>query len=313
MIQLESLFSNPFDDLSISMANFRQFGFDHNGKLATNNPGGIYTARIAATDAAFKQFDAVYSSKTVEEAMRKGATFGLGDFTGKVLTEARLLEKLVTIKFGNPSQVYLQFFPRGLTEFNNAGKGEWPALLARLKGGTEKHKTILGLDEAAKYAAFESGYNTAEGTQVEKKGSVEDLRNAVVQKRGLMAVEIFTNFLTIGLNNVGNPTVIKSYFDQTIVDRKQSSATDGKGRFFVKVTDHNGNPLSSVKIDIKDLADQNILLNQKTDANGQFKSTSLPIGFYWITFSLSSYETRSHRFEVFDNNDPENEVQLTKE
>ena len=313
MISLESFLKNPFDDEKISAPNFRQFGLEHNSRLAGNNPGGIYTARIAATDAAFLQFDAVYGSKTVEEAIRKGATFGLSSYTGEVLAETRLLEKLASFKFGNPSAIYLQFFPKGLTEFNNAGKGDWPQLLVRLKTATETHKAILGADVATKFATLQSTYSATQNTQVGSKGSLEDFRNLVVQKRKVLSTEMFINLLTISLNNIGNPAAIKTYFDQTIVDRRQSSDSDGKGRFLALVTDHNGTPLKGAVIDIQDEQDQNILLKQKTTDTGEYRSSPLPVGVYRITFRLAGFVTRTQTFEVFDNQDLVNEVQMTRE
>lgn len=313
MIQLETLVRNPFEDEKISHNNFRQFGFDHTVRLEANNPGGIYTARHAATLAAFQQYDTVLGSKTLEEAIKKGATFGLGATTTTILEAVRKLEKQVAYQFGNPSVVYLEFFPRGLTEFNNAGKGEWPSLLTRLKISTQTHSATLGAAVATEFAGYATEFSAVAGTQVTSKGNVSDLRDLLNQKRAGLAKEMFTNLLTITLNNIGNQASVKTYFDQSIVDRRQSSDSDKKGRFVVKVTDHNQDPLAGVFIHIQDERDQDILLNQRTDENGEYRSPQLPIGFYRITFKLTGFVSRTHTFEVFDDQDPMNEVQMTRE
>lgn len=313
MIQLTKLGENPFDDATISQNNFRQFAFDHLGKLKANNPANIYDPRIAPTQAAFDQFDAVFGSKTLEEAQRKGATFGLTSKVEEILTQARKLEKLVNFHFSNPSAQYLEFFPKGLTELSTAGKGELPNILNRLKASTAKYTATLGGTIAADFATLHTEYMAIEDTQVGKKGAVNDLRTIIEEKRGLLATAMFTNLLTIVQNNLANPMAIKTYFDQSIVDRRQSSDSDGKGRFVVRVTDHSGDPLSGVFIHIQDEQDQNVLLNQKTDSNGDYRSTPLPIGHYRITFKQPGFVTRLHTFEVFDDKDPMNEVQLTRE
>lgn len=313
MISLTKFGENPFDDEKISQNNFRQFAFDHLGKLKANNPANVYDPRIAPTQDAFDQFDAVFGSKTLEEAQRKGATFGLSTKVEEILTQARKLEKLVNFHFSNPSVQYLEFFPKGLTELSTAGKGEWPNILNRLKASTAKYTATLGGTIAADFATLQTEYMAVEDTQVGKKGAVNDLRTLMDEKRSLLSTAMFTNLLTIVLNNVGNPLAIKTYFDQAIVDRRQSSDSDGKGRLLFRVTDHNGEPLMGVFIHIQDERDQDILLNQKTDANGEYRSSPLPVGHYRITFKLPGFVTRLHTFEVFDNQDPVIEVQLTRE
>lgn len=313
MIQLTKFGENPFDDSSISQNNFRQFSFDHLGKLKANNPGNVFDPRIAPTQAAFDQFDAVFGSKTLEEAIKKGSTMGLAAKVEEAQTSARKLEKLVSFHFGNPSPQYMEFFPKGLTELATAGKGEWPNILNRLKTSTAKYTATLGGTIAADFATLQAEYIASEDTQVGKKGAVNDYRTLLEEKRRLLATEMFTNLLTIALANVGKPAAILSYFDQSIVDRRQSSDSDGLGRFLVLVTTHNKEPLAGVLIDIQDSKGQNVLLNQKTDGEGRYKSSPLPIGTYSITFRLGGYVTRTQSFEVFDDKDTENEVQLTRE
>jgi len=246
MIQLTKLGENPFQDSTISQSNFRQLSFDHLGKLKANNPENIYTVRIGSTQAAFDKFDTVWNSKTLEEAIRKGETFDLTAATGLVLTNARKLEKLVAFHFNNPSAQYFEFFPKGLTELNQAGKGDWLNILSRLKASTEKYKATLGDSLATEFATFQSEYVNSEEIQVGKNGSVNDFRTFLDKKRNILATEMFTNLLTIVLANIGNPFGILTYFDQSIVDRRQSGDSDGKGRLILVVSTSSGDMLPNV-------------------------------------------------------------------
>jgi len=307
MVILESFLRNPLEDDKISEANFRQMGFDHNSRMQSNNAGGLLTARAAATDIAFKQYDAVYGSKTVEEAIKKGATFGLRGYTTLALTETRQLEKLVALKFGNPSKVYLQFFPKGLTEFNNAGKGEWPQLLIRLKTATETHKIILDAATAKKFADLQTGYGTAEGDQVGSKGSVDDFRNLLAQKRQILAFEMFTNLLTICLLNIGNPAAIKTYFDQTIVDRKQSSDSDGFGRGLVSALTAAGEPVNDYLAEYYN-EETGQLVNISKSKGNKLRTPNIPKGIYKVILKKAGLPDKVFIKEVFDDRDEETGV-----
>lgn len=314
MVNLNRFETNPFDDeINISHPNFHQFATDHFNRLQNNNPGGAFTDIITATQPIYNQFNIVFGSKSIEEALRKGATIGIGQSVDEMLNDARKLEMQVGFLYGKGSVKYMAFFPRGLTELNNAGKGEWPAITARLKAATAANVADVGAAVASTWADHETNYSQATAEQVGKKGTVDQLRSQLLADRKAMARQMFVNLHTIVIQFIDSPGSLTNYFDQSIVDRRQSSASDGKGRFVVRVTDHSGNPLPSVWLDIQDKDGQNILMGQKTDAEGYYSSSPLIIGVYTVTFRLDSYVTRTHRFEVFDDRDPENEVQLTKE
>jgi hypothetical protein len=314
MVNLSRFETNPFyDEVYISIANFHQFATDHTNRLKANNPGGAFSAIIADTQSIYDQFNTVFGSKSVEEALRKGATVGIGDSVGEILIDARKLEKQVAFLFDKGSPKYISFFPKGLTELNEAGKGEWPGILARFKAATVANAADLGAATVATWAGHEANYVQATADQEGKKGTVDQLRTQLLADRKALARQMFINLHTIVIYFIDKPGSLTNYFDQSIVDRRQSSASDGSGRWIIVVTDHSGNPLQNVLMDIVDSGDQNVLLGQKTDVNGRYQSPPLPIGTYKVTFRLDGYVTRTHKFEVFDDRDPENEVQLTRE
>jgi len=314
MINLARFETNPFDDEEgISNANFQQLSSDHLARLVNNNSGGVFTGIITATQLVYNQFNIVFGSKTVEEALKKGATIDrLGNVDG-ILEAGRKLEKQVAFLYNKGSSKYVSFFPSGLTELNNAGKGEWPNILNRLKVAAAKNTTDLGGTVAADWADFETNYLAANSEQIGKKGTVDQLRALLLLDRRAVARQLFINLHTIAIQFIDTPGTISSYFDQTIVDRKQSADSDGKGRYVTKTTDHNGNPLANVLVDIVDSKGQNLLLNQKTDENGELKTSPLPVGPVTVTFRLTGFVTRTHTFEIFDDKDPVNDVQLTRE
>lgn len=314
MINLSRFEINPFDDeVNISMANFHQFATDHFNRLQTNNPGGAFTGIITATQPIYNQFNIVFGSKSIEEALRKGATIGIGQSVEGMLNDARKLEMQVGFLYGKGSVKYTAFFPRGLTELNEAGKGEWPNIITRLKAATAANVADVGAAVATAWADHQTNYTQANAAQEGKKGTVDQLRSQLLADRQTLARQMFVNLHTIVIQFIDSPGSLTNYFDQSIVERRQSSSSDGKGRFVVRVTDHSGNPLPGVLIYIQDDRDQDVLLKQKPDSNGEYRSSPLPVGTYRVTFKLPGYVTRVQTFEVFDDNDPMNEVQMTAE
>lgn len=310
MIALETFVKNPFADPKISFVNFRKFAFHHLGCLKSTNPGNVYDANIAATQAAFDQFDAAFGSKTVEEAIRKGATFELGVTVDTVLAATRNLEMKVSLAFNNPSAIYLQFFPRGLTEFNNAGRGDWPSLLIRLKTATETHKGVLGQPVATEFAGYQANYSTAENTQAGSTGNLEDLRQLTVLKRAVLSDAVFANLLGIAQNNRGNEAIIKIYFDPSIVNPKVNKDNDGKANvngMVIRMHDHV--PIGQVEVLAKNSEGQ-ILGNTSTAADGSFRMTSLPPGMVAFIFTKEGFQPYDMVAEVLDYEDVEVNAQL---
>ena len=314
MVNLIRFETNPFDDeRGISYPNFQQIASDHLNRLQNNNPGGVFDGVITATQLVYTQFNIVFGSKTVEEALKKGATIDRSLNVDSLLESGRKLEQQVSFLFGKGSSKYVSFFPTGLTELNNASKGDWPTILNRIKVATATNTVALGGTVAADWEAFETTYLAANSGQAGKKGTVDQLRSLLLVDRKAVARQMFINLHTIIIQFIDTPGALTGYFDQSIVDRKQSAATDKKGRFVVIITDHNGNPLAGVLTDIQDNRGQDLLLNLKTDAEGKLKTSPLPTGPITVTFRLSGYVTRTQSYEVFDDQDPENEVQLTRE
>lgn len=311
MQNLSNLEKNMFDDEEhISMPKFFKLSSDHVDRLVSTNPGGVLDPEIAATQAVFNQFNIVYSSKTIEEALKKGATIGLGKKVDTVLEAARKLEKRVSLLYDTGSETYTEFFPQGLTELNNAGKGEWPIILARLKAATAAHTTDLGGTVAADWAGYLTSYQTTKSGQAGKKGKVDDLRSLVLLDRKAVARQMFINLHTILVRFIDKPGCVATYFDESLVNSKQNSDTDHAGLIRVRVTNFAGEPLINADVAIYDQQGQ-LVGKGNTNDDGIYKSLSLPLGFYDVTVAQLGYVTRTHQYQVFDNNDPLHEIQLT--
>lgn len=312
MVDLIRFETNPFDDeINISMANFHQLATDHLLRLIANNPGDVLAIIIAATQVVYNQFNIVFGSKSVEEALKKGATIGLGSSVDEILESARTLESQVKFLYKVGSQKYAAFFPLGLTELNRAGKGEWPAILARLKAATAANTVQLGGTVAADWAGYQLAYTNANAGQVDKKGTVDQLRTQLLVDRKAMARQMFINLHSVAIQFVDVPCVA-TYFDQSIVDRKQNANTDHKGLLRFRLTNSGGMPLINAYALIYDQQGQ-LIEKLTTDDNGYAKSSSLDLGFYDATFSHPTFVTQTRQYQVFDNNDPLHEVVLTAE
>lgn len=232
MIDLSRIDASLFDDEeNISMANFQEFMSDHFDRMVGLNPDDKLTPIITASQPVFNQFKIVFGSKSVEEALKKGATIGFVENVGQLLKAARKLEKRVAHLYDVGSPTYVAFFPLGLNELNHAGKGEWPLILKRLAVATDTHSTELEGTLAADWAEWNSKYLATESYQVGKKGTVDRLRSQLRIDRKAVARQLFINLLTIALLFVDAPGKVTAYFDQTIVDRKKAaSRKKGEGK-----------------------------------------------------------------------------------
>lgn len=218
MIELMKYFRVLFLTSKLSRERLKDFTEDHIQRLTANNPGGIFTAILAAITSAYNSYFGDLSSESLNLAVQQGKTIALNESR---TTLEKLLsdnEKLVAYTYKANAATYEEFYPLGITEYLRAD-------LPTLETISNRYKTVLGNHAADFTPAFVTEYNTVQGTFVTNRaaqqaamGNVAAERSDIATTRPALALQLTKNLLTISLQYVGDETKADVYFNQTILN-----------------------------------------------------------------------------------------------
>ena len=224
MMDLKRFFRNPFDDPQISDDELRAFAEDHLGRLSAANTGGEFNARITDTTAAFTAFFGQVTNNEVKVAVQKAATQEMNArWTAFVAYMTNRGEARVADRAGNPSALYTEFFPRGLSEYHQAKVIDQQSLADRVKQLATTNATTLGTDFVTTVSDLVDAYNTARAAQVTSKGQTVDAGADRRTLRAAMEVQLFDNVLELAQKHKGDPDAATSYFDQSLLENPQAT------------------------------------------------------------------------------------------
>lgn len=303
---------NQFDNDKYSHEDFKQFGVDLRGGLNTNLAVSGVTAaqRTAYIDALNIYITDTGSSKS-DIAFQKGSTTDEGGAWDLAVEEVRRKEGLVRSKYKKGTGVYFQFFPQGLTPFNQAKKGDRLDLLDNL---------ILRFGNfaadfpgaAATMASTKQTYMESAETQSDAKGSTKGGRTKRDLSRKALANNMYEIWLTICMANKGNPDIIPVFFNTAVFDKGSNNNNNNTGTIRLSVLDYSGNPIVNGFVEIRDQNNQ--ILQQGTTNNfGFFESQELALGFYDVLCKQNGFVPREMQFQVLDDSSPVHEIKLTAE
>jgi len=202
----------------ISRERLKDFCESHIARLNANNPGGIFTTILMNITMAYNNYFGDLSSESLNLAVQEGKTIAMNE--SRVALEKNLTEneKLIAYTYRNAPEIYEEFYPLGLTEYENAD-------LPTLETISERYKLVLNSHAADFTAVFIGDYNTFQGTfvanraaQTTAKGNVASERSDLATSRPAVALQLTTNLLTIALQYVGDESKADVYFDQSILN-----------------------------------------------------------------------------------------------
>jgi hypothetical protein len=212
MIQFDRYFYNIFDDKNITPARLGDFAHDHLEKLKAANPGGVYDAIIASTQALLKDFHVNKVDPGKVKASRKDKVV--------VKREARLIatnyivqkEGLVKSAFGKKSAEYKEFFPGRINLFRHSTDEKFKELLGVLVLKAQKYEAVLGSDFKVEITALRDNYSEAKQLVSHVMGEILASKRTQRQVQSGLQHQLCINLCTIAMQNIGKPNAAKLYF-----------------------------------------------------------------------------------------------------
>lgn len=211
--------NNPFANPQISEDDFLKISLTHLERLDANNQNGDYTTMINATKPLYDAYKKASSAEAFEEALREGKTISVDQAITGMKHFVSRKEGIIKDKYFNKPETYEIFFPKGLTEYSNATKGNIDLLFKRFVDAIDAHTADLGMPLKQEAETLYNNYVTLREAQLESIGEVKELDSEQDAERYALAIQLFRNLLGLISKFAEDTERVKDFFDLSITAR----------------------------------------------------------------------------------------------
>jgi hypothetical protein len=214
MINEIKLFGSLFNDKDIIDSRLILFTRDHVQRLTKGNVGTLFTANITTLTNNANALETEVGTIDTSENIRTGQTQTVDEVTAAFSKDMSELEGVIARAVGGFNKpAMLEFYPHGVTEYNNPSREDMVILTDRIYKAASKYATQLGTTVTAILQGYKSSFVNARTAQV---GSIADVGNQRAI-RGTNRITLETS-LTMSVHFVGTnfPTDVNkcaSYFN----------------------------------------------------------------------------------------------------
>jgi len=166
MLSIEKLFGNIFNSKEITPDRLLLYAKDHLAKLIKGNGGGQFTTEIASLTVLITALEADVSNVDSTLNLQSGQTDEVDLVSLNFAHTMSKLEGVVANSLGGKESIgFKEFFPHGLTEYNQVNRKTAPTLTTRIFKAATKYATQLGTVVTGQLQAFQADYVYARGVQ----------------------------------------------------------------------------------------------------------------------------------------------------
>lgn len=219
MLDPARLVTDLFKEKNLSYSHLRDFAETFLFRLANPglNPGGIYNQLLLDTTTFYQNYYGTISNELVKEAVGKGATIGMNEALDKVIWKLSTLQNLVKYKFGGKSEIYKEFYPRGMKQYHHAHIGMVDILLLRFRTMATMHLLADYPGEVAEVTTlinkFLDARKVQESIYAEVGGFASDRKN----HRKALTRQLTKSFLIIAADHIEQPEKFHAYYETQLL------------------------------------------------------------------------------------------------
>ncbi len=130
-----------------------------------------------------------------------------------VLDFIRTKEGIIKGTFKKGSPAYTEFYPQGLTQYNNASVEGMKVLLVSYVSAANKYKVELGAAFITELTDLQLAYINARDGQVDKKSEKASAQTLLRESRTELTAQLSKCMLYIAANTIDNEAAFKGYFN----------------------------------------------------------------------------------------------------
>jgi len=209
------LVNDIFDDRELSDSSLRSFTEDFLTRLAQpdNNPGGMYNTLITNVTTKYNAYYGRITNEATLKAIAEGTTITRNNARKAAEDKISQLQGLIKFVFGENSAVYQEFYPLGMSEYYQAREGDVGILFDRFVASATTHLSVGYPAEVAAITTLVNSFDTAYTARQAAIAQVDSVGTGKREDRKNLTLELTTAFLTIAIQNLGNPDKYDDYFD----------------------------------------------------------------------------------------------------
>lgn len=263
MVQAEKLFNNFFDDKNITPTRLTAFGNDCLNRLTSANGDGDYTTLINLLTDPLTDLNSELGDVDVALAVQKGTTLTnnqvMEQFGKTMSIEEPFIARAVG---GKGTALYLQFYPKGISEYTSAIKTTMPTLTNRVNVAANANAAALGPALTATLTSFEEAWKESRDTQQQQKGTLGNNRVDRSDARGSAEIALLTVVHSIAAKFPGNVVQCNSFFNFNLL----FTQTKHKHQTFANIL----SPGNTATVLNRTFTDNTSLTIRNTDDNAPF-------------------------------------------
>jgi hypothetical protein len=210
----QHFFGNFFDNKEITTTRLYNFAKDTLSRFQAQNETNLYDNIIAFLIIPIVNLEDKISRVDVALGLQFGKTLSVDQLI-------RLFKKTMSDKEGVIADAvggydtpkYLEFYPRGLTEYSHANKRDMPFLVDRVHSVATTNASLLNPDLVLKLKAFKSSWDLNRTDQQHQKGEVSEDRGERDVVRMDVEVALLKAMHTLGAMYPANPSHCAAFFD----------------------------------------------------------------------------------------------------
>ena len=210
----EMLFGNIFDDRKITPNYLARFADDAKAKLTDNNDTNEYDAVLTPLTAAIIPLRRELGEVDTTLNIQVGKTITVDAFI-KVF-KVYMGEKYIPIAAalgGDKTPAFLEFYPKGKSEYTNITKTKMPTIMERLKVAATIHQGAIGATISGELQAFQAQWETVREKQLQEKAAVKTNRTDRSVARRDVEIALLKTIHFIADKFPGDVARCKTFFD----------------------------------------------------------------------------------------------------
>lgn len=227
MRHLESYTKYPFEGVRVGRSLFAQFILILIDRLVASGDAA-YNAIILELKTAYNIMFGVISQNQQDLADQMAETVAVQEIRKNFNTVVDKVQSAVRYKFGKGSTEDEKFFPHGVTPYKKAPLHDFLIKIELLESLVDEYVADLGAPLLAEVTAVKTEFIAERDLQLQAIGKVKSIIPDYAQKQDEMIVLSYKAMLTILLQNVNNPEVMLTFFDEHLIYPKDYNPYDLK-------------------------------------------------------------------------------------
>ncbi len=183
------IFGNIFDDVRITTPRLTNFAEDAHSRLLSQNTNQEYDAQIAQLRVAIDELTTKISKVDVDLAIQYGDTLTVDRLIADFKQVMQEKEGVIADALGGFDSVgYIEFYPKGEVEYNQATKEKLPVLINRVAVLAQNYTVQLPPSLTTTLLAMATHWELYRNKQQKQKGAVSEGRYDRSEKRKTLEI-----------------------------------------------------------------------------------------------------------------------------